>query len=1060
MNQSILAKLRVKKQPITRKLNTINIALETDDDVDQEHIAMLRNRFTEHILITKLASQNPQQVNTTVQNKSIVNSPNTNQQGIEPGQQPNKSSRKNIGDNSIPEKLDEPMGREPILLDEIEDIDVTNYEPIQLKHSKYYLHNREIFINFIDSLYKKSKKDKETEPTCDDQNENSDFALMTHQKIVREYISTFAPYRGLLLFHGLGSGKTCSSIAIAEGLKTEKQILVLTPAALRTNYIEELKKCGDILYKKNKFWKFVETNDNVDIIHTLSKVLSLDAKIIQKQGGAWLVNLKEPNSNYYSLTIREKKQLDTQINAMIENKYEFWNYNGMRRAKYDNITKNNTINPFHNKVVIIDEAHNFVGRIVNKLGSQDALSIRMYNHLMEAQDVKIVMLSGTPIINYPNEIAVLFNILRGYIKTWSIKLNVTDTTKVSLPFLKSIFTPAKKGSNVLDYIDYNVATTTLVITRNPFGFVNIGKKGKHDGVHRGERGLVQDQDFIGNISKILKDNKINIQVLSNKDKTKNITLNAFKVLPDDLKTFKSYFINDDNTIKNMDLFRKRVLGLSSYFHDMYSLMPQYDKTNFHVIKIPMSNYQFGHYEMARVEERKLELNNSKRAKKNADADIYDNSVSTYRIFSRAFCNFVFPVTIPRPLPGGATDIEGAVHNESINENDIDAIPMDQRKANVNGEFDADDISVEDVSYTSRIQEAMNTMDANKETLLTNASLENLSPKFSKILENLIDIELVGKHLIYSQFRTMEGIGILKLVLEANGFAEFKLKRIKNEWQIVQNVEDEGKPMFALYTGTESREEKEIIRNIFNGSWSQVTTTIAAQLASIANHQNNLMGDVIKTLMISASGAEGISLKNVRYVHITEPYWHPVRIQQVIGRARRICSHQDLPEELRTVSVFLYLMEFTIEQSQSDDAIELRLKDKGKLVEGPLSSDEALFEISNIKESINSNILSAVKEASIDCGIHNKGTKNIKCFNFGGADSEKFVSKPSIEKEEKDNVANINKTTEVIKPVEMIHNGVAYAFDPNTNKIYDYDDFLNGLVRQVGSKNGDDIEFLT
>ena len=56
-------------------------------------------------------------------------------------------------------------------------------------------------------------------------------------------------------------------------------------------------------------------------------------------------------------------------------------------------------------------------------------------------------------------------------------------------------------------------------------------------------------------------------------------------------------------------------------------------------------------------------------------------------------------------------------------------------------------------------------------------------------------------------------------------------------------------------------------------------------------------------MITASGAEGISLKNVRYVHITEPYWHPVRIEQVIGRARRICSHKNLPEQYRTVEVF-------------------------------------------------------------------------------------------------------------------------------------------------------------
>ena len=70
---------------------------------------------------------------------------------------------------------------------------------------------------------------------------------------------------------------------------------------------------------------------------------------------------------------------------------------------------------------------------------------------------------------------------------------------------------------------------------------------------------------------------------------------------------------------------------------------------------------------------------------------------------------------------------------------------------------------------------------------------------------------------------------------------------------------------------------------------------------------------IKVLMITASGSEGINLKNTRYVHIMEPYWHPARSDQVIGRARRICSHQQLPSELRTVEVFLYIMIFTEEQ---------------------------------------------------------------------------------------------------------------------------------------------------
>ena len=126
------------------------------------------------------------------------------------------------------------------------------------------------------------------------------------------------------------------------------------------------------------------------------------------------------------------------------------------------------------------------------------------------------------------------------------------------------------------------------------------------------------------------------------------------------------------------------------------------------------------------------------------------------------------------------------------------------------------------------------------------------------------------------------------LLEANGFARFRIKeQEKGNWVLDIPEEDQGKPMFALYTGTESAEEKEIIRNVFNGAWKFIPTGLAQQLNAISS--NNLYGEIIKVLMITASGAEGISLRNVRFVHITEPYWHPVRMQQVIGRAPNVVT---------------------------------------------------------------------------------------------------------------------------------------------------------------------------
>ena len=83
-------------------------------------------------------------------------------------------------------------------------------------------------------------------------------------------------------------------------------------------------------------------------------------------------------------------------------------------------------------------------------------------------------------------------------------------------------------------------------------------------------------------------------------------------------------------------------------------------------------------------------------------------------------------------------------------------------------------------------------------------------------------------------------------------------------------------------------------------------------------------------MITASGAEGINLKNTRFVHIIEPYWHPVRTEQVIGRARRLKSHDALPKKERNVKVFMYLMEFTQDQIDNKMALDIKKNDVSKV----------------------------------------------------------------------------------------------------------------------------------
>jgi len=175
-----------------------------------------------------------------------------------------------------------------------------------------------------------------------------------------------------------------------------------------------------------------------------------------------------------------------------------------------------------------------------------------------------------------------------------------------------------------------------------------------------------------------------------------------------------------------------------------------------------------------------------------------------------------------------------------------------------------------------------------------------------------------------------------------------------------------------------------------------------------------MGEIIKVLMITSSGSEGINLRNTRYVHIMEPYWHPVRTEQVIGRARRICSHKNLPESLQTVEVFIYLMTFTESQLNSDEAIELKRKDKSKLSNIPLTSDEYLYQISEIKAKLNAQLTEAMKESAFDCYLYSNipGSKgqgtNVQCVNFGDPSKEKFSYVPDFADQQNDLTLRTNK----------------------------------------------------
>ena len=661
----------------------------------------------------------------------------------------------------------------------------------RLRVSGYYLNNRKKFVNFINSYFSEHRDEilnDQLSISCDDvgKDDNSEFKLLIHQKIVRDYLNLYSPYRGLLLYHGLGSGKTCSSIAIAEGMKSSKKVIIMTPASLRRNYIEELKKCGDTLYKKDQHWEWVPLSGGSTAIDTLSAALGITVAYIKKKKGVWLVDSNQ-ESNLDKLTPKQIMSLDDQLDEMIMTKYQFINYNGLRKEKLKSMTSNYDVNIFDHSVVVIDEVHNFISRISNKIEKEKpvnhdksgeaekfpvSLALILYEMLLNAEDVRIVFLTGTPIINYPNELGILFNMLRGYIKTWNFTIKTTSGYNTIKQKINDLIGKDK----FMDYFEYS-KNNILSVTRNPLGFERSNVKGEYVGVKDAtlnERGEISDAQFKNRIISILENNDIDVEKSS-------VTVDVHKALPDNLKEFEAMFLGDKGSVKNTDLFKKRILGLTSYFRSAQEgLLPRYEPlTDFEVVKIPMSDYQLGVYEIARSAERKEDMKR-KSKKPSVDKDgLYVEPTSSYRIFSRLYCNFVMPTPPGRPLPREGNLDESykktLAETDKKGSNDLEGNEADESEGDVVMNKNADN------NYQTRIQDAIKYLKDHEDEVFSSESLMTYSPKFLTMIENISSREHLGLHLVYSQFRTLEGIGIFKMVLDSTDTHNSKLKRVPTEY---------------------------------------------------------------------------------------------------------------------------------------------------------------------------------------------------------------------------------------------------------------------------------------
>jgi hypothetical protein len=313
--------------------------------------------------------------------------------------------------------------------------------------------------------------------------------------------------------------------------------------------------------------------------------------------------------------------------------------------------------------------------------------------------------------------------------------------------------------------------------------------------------------------------------------------------------------------------------------------------------------------------------------------------------------------------------------------------------------------------------------------------------------------------MYSNFKSLEGSGIFGAILEQNGFQEYKIKKTQAGYIEDPDLKPDI-PAFMYYTGDEDIDERNYMRQIFNQQPE-------------ADFPTSLKDSLKVRLCVflgSSSAAEGITLLNVRNVHITESHWNPARLDQVIGRAIRICSHASLPMEERTVKVQIYLSVFNQEQQTGTEGpnivlirrndMVLRRYDVEQPVDSFMTTDEYLYEKSYEKERINKSIITLLKQAAIDCEIHRKlHSRNgeiIQCMRFDTtAKPEDLAYNPNSKNDDSDvfYMRNIDRKKRRLQYIRV--KGFDMLMDPDTLEIFDAPAFEdNKRLLKLGIKTSD------
>jgi hypothetical protein len=277
----------------------------------------------------------------------------------------------------------------------------------------------------------------------------------------------------------------------------------------------------------------------------------------------------------------------------------------------------------------------------------------------------------------------------------------------------------------------------------------------------------------------------------------------------------------------------------------------------------------------------------------------------------------------------------------------------------------------------------------------------------------------GLVLVYSQFVNQHGLKQISLFLQLHGFNEFILDEKINDEKINDEKINDEKINDEKINAVQSKKYV-----FFTGN---VDPRVRNKILTIFNSDDNKYGQIIKVILVSKTGAEGLDLRNIRETHQMEPYWDLSRNKQVKARAIRYGSHLSLPENERTVQPYLYL-----------SVANKKMKDSMKNKESK-TIDQIFNERAVEQDKINTKFNDLLKEVSIECSYFGMA----KCYVCNPTNERLFTSDPLTDSKIKNPCTPYEETEK--EAIKIIIDDIEYYYTHDPFHVYKYDIILDGFI---------------